>query len=864
MLPVQESPYLHYDDRALADAWRDGDLNAATRLIERHQHELLRIAFLLSSRDVIATDLVSAAMLAFFSAAQRSATSPDIRTALIAELGRHYFALGGGQSGAGANSIVATVDRDHYNVDNERTRLRNALATLPAAGRVAVVLADLAHLPEPVVRDVSGLTSLEIDDQRQRLRFIAGLDDATTLYGPLAAGAMDAPRVDLRDAVTDELRARQRAAWGRARLINVGAVVATVAVAAALIWFLLGFGDPSRSDTVDDAENLARNPSSQPALGGAAPGANPTPMAPPTATPLPTPPADVPNILLVRQEAPAGQVTQLIRFSSDVHQVLALQGPGEFQETGEPVIAPDGEQIMMLWYRYIDGEVRAVITAHDGDLKRSEWVAEVAARPFEPSPGARPPIFLTGAVDDERAYVAVHPWESSDPVEIIVLRREDGAIEKRIVTTVSGFVVHSLRVFAPPGHNVVYLFAISQDEPPQYGDLQMIFMAYSVPAGERVHGRTLADKPDSRAFFLYESRLTPDNDYLYGVDYTNATGELAVHFLNLPAGRLEPRLLLPFEPVADPLPYQQVASHDGRWLYVLSPASRQVAVVDLINRELTGVVPLNMGGNYAGATVATSYFPSRQMQLSPDGRTLYALGAGVSPGTSPSGIWVIDVPTWTLSEIWIPDIPVARLIVFGEHELYASLPPNIELDDADQPASSVHLASFETFSENAPDALETLASLYRQVYGRSPSVEGRAPGVASDFYPSATMSVVVDDLRLEPGERAEIDVRFVNPLTDVPVFEGPDESGTRYTPPDGVRAVLTSAGEEILLELGKASYGWYRGSVVLPSAGEWNLTLIARWSGDVPDQRRLTYPSPIQVQGLVGGFPGSALGIRAK
>lgn len=526
MLPVQEPPYLHHDDRVLVDAWRDGDLNAATTLVERHQPELLRIAFLLSGQADVAADLVTGAMLDHFSAIQRSVPAPDFRTALIAELGRHYLAAGMIAARGATTTHAGPLAGERYNVDNERTRLRNALATLQPAGRVAIVLADLALLPEPVVREVSGLTVLEIDDQRKRLRFVVGLDDSAALCGPLAGGATGAPRVDLREAIAGELGASQRADQRRARLINVGAVAATVVVAAALIWLLIGLGDPSGGDTVDGAENLARNPSSQPALAGSVSGVSPTPMPPPTPTSVPTPPADVPNILLVRQEVAGGQVTQLIRSTPDVQQVLAVRGPGEFHEAAEPVIAPDGEQLVMLWYRYIDGAVRAVITAHDGGLQRSQWVVEVATRPFEPSPGVLPPMFLAGAVDDERVYVVVHPWESSDPVEIIVLRREDGALEKRIVTTVSGFVVHSLRAFAPPGHDTVYLFAISQDEPPQYGDLQMIFMAYSVPGGERVHGRTLADKPDSRAFFLYASRLTPDNDYLYGVDYTNATHEL--------------------------------------------------------------------------------------------------------------------------------------------------------------------------------------------------------------------------------------------------------------------------------------------------------------------------------------------------
>src|SRR5690606_4472459 len=121
-------------------------------------------------------------------------------------------------------------------------------------------------------------------------------------------------------------------------------------------------------------------------------------------------------------------------------------------------------------------------------------------------------------------------------------------------------------------------------------------------------------------------------------------------------------------------------------------------------------------------------------------------------------------------------------------------------------------------------------ALYRDVFAISPWVEGRPPMPVPESRPLAGARVEVDPRRVEAGEPITVEVRFVHPLDGSPVEETAADDA-RFRPPAFVRATWRREGgsESVVVELGPAEHGLYRGVAILPEAGRWTLRIDLDW-----------------------------------
>jgi hypothetical protein len=516
-------------------------------------------------------------------------------------------------------------------------------------------------------------------------------------------------------------------------------------------------------------------------------------------------------------------------------------------EAGPPVVAPDGRQVLLLWYAYADGGATAYVGAFDGTLAQELWRVVIATE-AEVEASGRAAVRMSVAVDHERVYVARHVWQASDLVEIDVLGREDGALLETIGTNLPGFAAHDVRLHAPPGSNQVNLVAITTEAPPESGGLQITYLAYAVPGGTRIHGRIFFDLPDSRAFFLYESRLIAGSELLFGVEHTDYYQQLAVHFFDLNLGRLNPKLVIPFQPVSDPLPYQHAVSHDGHWLYILSSASLEVAVVNLFEQSLAGVVPLDPG-ILSGREIGVSYPQGRAMQISPDGSRIYV--EGTLDGAA-SGVWVIDAASWTISAHWLPELQPAKILLSGDgRTLYARTSSGASRSPAEGSLVAIDTTTGEYQPLDIPDSerfsLESIATLFQRTYASSPAIDGQRQASLVSSEPLAAARVDLSQSDVAAGGTVTVDVHFAHPLTGAAVT--PAAGGARFEPPAGVRASwsLDDGATAVILELGRIGYGRYQGVVQLDEPGRWSLRIDVDWLAGGPRDRSLALTRVVRV-----------------
>jgi hypothetical protein len=792
------------------------------------------VTYLLTGSRAWTLALVRAAMTDLLVDLLSDREVTDARQALLVGITGRWQA----NEEAGASSTFLPDPGAPRAVETRRTRTQAALARCGEHQRAALALHVFGGLSLDALAallDTSPeLAYAQIELSRARLVREAGIEHAGDLIGALNAASLDVPRQALWPDIERDVRDRAAREARHRRLLNAGAIAAVLALLASGVLLLVVTGEGERSST--PATATARQ-IVNPELAQGIPY-----IILPTSTP--TPVADVADTLLLSSRDAGAARTSLF---DEREPATALLGEHAV-EAAPPVIAPDGEHILMLWYAYEGGRARGYVAAFDGALTSELWRTEIAVD--EQAEAGHPLAFrLSAAIDHERVYVARHPWQAGALIEIDVLQRASGRLEETIVTNLAGFAAHDIRLHAPPGANAVHLFAITGEAPPESGQLAITFLAYQVPGGHRLHGRILYDLVDSRVFFLYDSRLIAGTQRLFGVDHTSYYRQIAVHFFNLETGIVEPRLVLPFQPLTDPMPYQRAVSHDGRWLYVLSPASLEIAVVDLFERSLAGIVPLDPGV-MAGQDIGVVYPATRQMQISPDGARLYVTG---SLAGSTSGIWVIDIVSWTIVEHWHPDTRPVEILLSGDgrtlyfREEAASTPYTSQssltaVDTISGDAHAVAVPGAERFS------LSSIVALYQRSYASTPWVAGQPAFSITSTSPLATPLVDIRPTEIDPAGTVTVEVRFVHPLTGEPVAESSD--GARFQPPSGVRATWTppGGGTPLILELGRIGYGHYEGFMSLPEDGHWRLRLDIDWPAGSLDDRTVLLGTAVEVR----------------
>ena len=758
----------------------------------------------------------------------------DPGQALVEEAVRIWRDRDGHDHPGTSNPDQVETSRSGLAAESGTRRTRRALARLDDHQRAVIALHTFGGLPVDQVASALEIAPeiiyVQVADSRERLMQSAEIRGSDELSSALSAVAINAPRLAIWPLIEARVQERFEAEGVRQRRLSIGVAVAVLAVLAVGVAIVAWRGDEDEPSTTP-TEVAAVAPSVSGTVFSLAPTATVTPAA------------DVGDTIVFSSRS--AQSRQSWLFEERLAD-LPLLGENAV-EAALPVVAPDGRQVYLLWHEFDDDGVIGYLGAFDSELAGELWRVEIFTDDDAGASGLID-IKMSLAADHERVYVARQAWLRGDHVEIDVLSREDGDLLESIETTLAGFAAHDIRLHAPPGSDQINLLSITNEAPPETGGLQITFLAYEVPGGRKLHGRILFDLPDSRTFFLYESQLIAGSETLFGVEHTNFYQQIAVHTFDLGGGRLEPRLAIPFQPVANPLPYQQAVSHDGHWLYVLSSAGLEVAVFNLFDQSLAGIVPLDPGV-LAGQEIGPSYPQSRAMQISPDGRRIYAEGtlAGAA-----SGIWVIDATSWTIIDHWLPEFRPAEILLSGDgRTLYARVVSGAGGPFSGNALVAVDTASgaFETIDIPWADrfSLESISTLFRRTYASSPAVDGQRQESLSSSEPLAAAQVSVSPSDDVVGSTITVDVRFSHPLTGEAVVEG--AAGARYEPPDGVRATWTldNGDESFILELARVGYGRYQGFVQLDQSGKWSLRVDIDWPDGGPLDRSVVQQRAIRI-----------------
>ncbi|MCM8749489.1 lactonase family protein [Thermomicrobiaceae bacterium CFH 74404] len=534
-----------------------------------------------------------------------------------------------------------------------------------------------------------------------------------------------------------------------------------------------------------------------------------------------------------------------------------LETAGFYPPT-DAAISPDGRQLVVRQVEDVGGRQVGSVIALATDTLETQWRAEVmewaasagAATPDSGPVDERPQLMLDSvAVTADRVYVAGHVWQGTNSITVAVLDRATGAeVARWVVDTGERAPGYARLLASPDGGRLVVLAstwdALPTDRDPAGEEGPILYTRLRLPEGI-VEARTVVEAQPGTVP-LWDGRPTPDGRWLYGLVYTGGS-EILVNFFDLASGELGPSLDLAFSGAGGFPISQHAVSPDGRRLYVFSPATGEMAIVDLERQQIEGKVVVETGAEPAGTSrlerflaalrgllvreaAAKVSFAGGGMQLSPDGSRLYAIGfEGEAYQERVDGIWVIDTASWRIVGHWLPGASPGEIFLSQDGRfLYAQIWDTGAAQSQSELSVIDTITGFEVFTVPiGASSVTTLNELYRQSIGRAPAGGTLPRSAPADARPIAALAASVEPARVPIRQPVTIEARFVDPATAQPLRPGQDD--VRYDPPDRVTASLSYRGADdlVTVELEPAGYARYRGQVALEKAGPWTLTVVA-------------------------------------
>lgn len=576
----------------------------------------------------------------------------------------------------------------------------------------------------------------------------------------------------------------------------------------------------------------------------------------------------VPDTLLLASPATAGG--QGVESSTSLNISAYLPGLNAIRPllegAGEPVISADGRQ---LFFTQVDrtarDTVRAWLTAFAADTLVQQWrvqIDQLPASAFDASTPGGLVWSLSAAVTDDRVYVAEHRSGTRDPVTVAVLDRSDGRERARWSIALDGAAA-ALSLYTSPDGQTLSLLAPTVN-PQDHQAMAPELVRLRLPVGQLERHLALTDQNGAPVYF-WSGRLAGDGHTLYDLAYTgNATG-LAITFLDLQTGTVQPPLDFPFAGTGE-LAYEQGLSPDGRLLYVLAPTLKELAIVDLERRGILRTVPVDTGAVTAARpsllarvgdalrglfvrSAAAKFYVLGTMQLSPDGKLMYAVGVKGDEAI-PNGVWVINTATWQVVAHWLTSTTPSQILLAAGGQLY--------VQTYEQAGGTLRVldatTGAEVFTMPAQSAY-LLPALYQERYGRSPGGSEVAAAQASDLTPFASLTASVSPKSILSGDRVTVEARFVDPRSGATVVPGP--GNLRYDTPDRVIATFSrgsSRDDDVTATLAPVGYGVFRGTAALTGYGAWDLVVNAE-RANAPGSRA-TVQGAITVQPAFTGTDG--------
>jgi hypothetical protein len=848
------------DHRDLLEDYSPGDPRASERIVRAYQNELLRSAFLLSGTADGAIRLARDAFLALFRDLMRGGVQDDPRLALLHHLGRRFLegepaddnGKGDGESrlpGAPAGLVSIAGEPQRYRVDDERSRVLQALELFESSTRLGLVLREFNALEEEPVCRVIEETPFELRDRLQPAR--VRLRDATSSGGDqsvrelLITAATSAPRPNLWPEVAGPLEAlyaeeeerRQRYTYAAAALVGFLLLLA-------LLWLL----DLLPFASGDGNSNAAANPTAGPTAT-----ATVTPEPSVTPTPIPDlssfniPQGDVPARILMRLTGIRdGQEVAEVGFYDPATGAFTPHALGWF---GIP--SPDGRFLVGILAPQTESD-GSTSTLFASDVSSGErlWTVEL------------PAAIYSYAVTLDHVYVAtaVRTGELFDTASLLAFDLATGSSagdwpdllpRLRAGDTATTFI--SLHA-SPDGERLF----VALDEPvngpvtvwartlASYGLPEMTFESSSVQTISTGMGQFAS------SLSSFVAHATPDGGFLYEV------GDDAVRLRSAQRDQ-DIELALPFVPLAArnrQSDLRWITSNDGRYLYILALERRQAAIVDLLARTVTRsfAIDLSSVGEAFGQGTVRSLGTGlgSGLALSPDGRLLYVVGGVSQPsGVGSTSVWIIDLATWSVNAgLEVPGNIDHIAHLNGALLVHTSLAVTNSAQEFQNriltfdPTTGAQLeewsnAGLPEWSRSSQ--VISLPQSYHDVYGRAPAVDGVAPdgieiestlpwveiGGVGESVPAGTMITIGVEARHpstgEPLATAQPDVRFDPDATAV-VRLSPDEGTT----------------EDVILVTNRTGEARYQASAIVHATGHWSAEITftnadgSTWSFDVP------------------------------
>jgi Tol biopolymer transport system component/nitrogen fixation protein FixH len=660
----------------------------------------------------------------------------------------------------------------------------------------------------------------------------------------LASASLDAPRVDL---------------WGRLEQPVLGLnrrrrpVVRGLRAVAAMLALLLGAG------AMLAVFSLAGDD------------------APPVAGEL----ASVPDLLLLQSWDQSGQSATLEVYLPQAQEIRTVLEGVSLNE--RPTISPDGRQIVYSGWELDGEEIHSYIWSFDSATFAPQWTARVASEPANSFD--YPTTSLATVTTRDAVYVAMHRWDTNEPVTIAAYDRAGGAQTGSWLIDLGGRLGGGPGLYLHPDGGELYLTTVVYDKPQSSGeDVRTAFFRFRLPdmaATQRLLPIASETTPQPA---WWNTQITPDGKTLYGFEY-DGSGRLGVVFFDLATGAFLPAIDLPFDSDGYDWLSEHAVSHDGTRLYIFMPSSGELAIIDLEQRQVEQTVTVDMSRVQTGHTsvlgrlwsaarglvvqdVSAKVYIQGNMQLSPDGSTLYAVGlSGNAVEGRPSGVLVINTATWQVTDHWLPETAPTQVLLSGDGRfLYARTGGW----DSDHALIMIDTATgAEVFRTDATSwgATWSPAELYRGTYGRSPEVAGvAARGLStgtSDQQPFARMSVSVSASTVVSGDSVTVDLRYLDPRTGEPVQDGDDS--LVFERPDSVHATLkrgTQTEDTVTIVLTEAEHGHYRGAAQLTTPGAWSVKVIAQRANE--PARSAGIADAVVVQAALGGSDGERYLLRVE
>lgn len=830
------------DERDLISAWQSGSLPAAEAFVRQRQTEARTIAFLLTLNKGQARGLVNSAFVRFLRSARSIDPDADTRVEFLARLCR-IFLRGDYEAVTDApGDILPGGPPEKYGVDNQRDRTIAALGRLEEGERVALVLSEIAGFgPEQLNLVLErGNTALvaPIETGRQRLRHSLDIPQGQPVRSVLLDASFDGPREDLWPGLADDIAQVHREEQRRGQLITYGVVAGTILVA--LIAIVALFSNDLFNRDADNSSTAADTTATVDAIITPAP----TPVPPtPTPTPEPLPLGNVPNLLMFNAfnvRDLDGTHTGFLSYDSEIGEVIPIEQGDDATLSGSLVrqlVSPDGRFLVFLRSEDRENVREFWIDVLDSQTLEQRWQTSVGTRPLGP----------------EAAFHVAPPLAvSSDAVFSAHL--EDGLLHVISMNIVTGEVVATASEELPEevsrgtGHNVIRLF-LTPDES------QLLTLTFRDPSQgalfDNGHLVTFAipdldvqedvPQPDSTVFGRFQTMsaaLAVDGRTLYSTNIGERNRQVQVDFFDTVTGLHTP-IVVPFSN-DEHFPYRpvrQFLSNDGYRLFLIDAYNGEVAIMHLTEHRLERFFSLDVGdfGTLFGLGEGKLVMGwAGWMSISGDRLYVPAMVGTEDMRYVPdesSGVWVIDLSRWELSDFWPVDGTVRE--IFGEVDgdvILLRYSPDAEDDPhvfvrVGRENGQVHVqpAGEQPLGADVQIGYFSIVSTYRLQHGRSSSIEGVEPvtlasySTLPDVRASSTNNVV-------SNKDATVSVRIYDPLTGN-VLRAPRED-VRFDPDSTITATLTLEGQPSqLLVLNEDEPGVYRANASLPADGTWNINV---------------------------------------